>query len=788
MIMGIAEARSCVRTTVSRWVLTGAVVAVLSLLLVSSGPSPALAQTAGDSLYAVLYNGSSGYYVFMNDLKFMFKTLKDDYGYTKNNIIVLSYSGFSYDLDGDGLNDIDFSGTKANADTVFARLSRVVTQNDVVFFYATDHGTHENNPCKDAALSVYSGNPIYEEDLVTFFDRLDTPARKITKIMVFNTCYAGGMIPELSALDYPLMITSAAKECEASHYYYSPCDDDVMSCDHFAFSFHWTAAMHGSDPPGTSLANADYNNDGYIGVSEAMRFAKENDEFAQDDSSPKEHPVYWDSDCIVGQYTALDGTIPGIPGMIVFRYRCHDPLPYRWGSWRSTGGGLGWPAAGRDGAEEEIAVRGAVETVLWSDIEPSPGDTAYVYARVRNPGDSPLVGAQVTFYYSNPTVSLIYPQTGLNTIGTEYIPMLGPHDSLTVGPVPFVPPAGGNTWGEPYWTLMATAEHSASPVETGWLENDDHVAANNRFDIRAFPAELKTMHFSAHNALDVPVKAVLSVDDTDWPSGWMIQMTPAAGDSIEIEPGSSIPVELRVMGLSGVDPDGIIDIALELNTTTASECESCDDSTCGGYIGNAGGCSVKLVVEGTIGVTAPEFDISATATAITLSWEFDEAGEGTFFNVYRVEKGRGDYTRLNGAPITGSGRLVYADDTAEPGKNYLYVLGVVDGGSERMSRPIEASLAGALGFEIEQNYPNPFNPSTTIRFSLPESGDISVRIYDTAGGIVKTLFEGGQTRGVHTLHWYGENASGAEVSSGVYYCRIEMANGQARTTKLVILR
>jgi hypothetical protein len=116
------------------------------------------------------------------------------------------------------------------------------------------------------------------------------------------------------------------------------------------------------------------------------------------------------------------------------------------------------------------------------------------------------------------------------------------------------------------------------------------------------------------------------------------------------------------------------------------------------------------------------------------------------------------------------------------------MLGVVDGGSERMSRPMEASLAGALEFDVEQNYPNPFNPSTTIRFSLPEDGAISVRIYDTAGGLVKTLFAGTKTTGVHTLHWNGDNARGEEVSSGVYYCRIETANGQTKTTKLVILR
>ena len=787
--MRIIERFSCARTRCSRRALLWFVVSLALLAYLGSspcGPPLASAQTAGDSLYAVLYNGSDGYYVFMNDLKFMFKTLINDYGYTKDNILVLSYNGSSYDLDEDGQNDIDFSGTRVNADTVFARLQRVVTNNDLVFFYATDHGTSEYNKCADAALSVYSGDPIYEENLTSFFDRLDTANRKITKIIQLNTCYAGGMIPELKALDYPLMIMTASKECEVANHTHAPCDT-IDSCHYCAYSFWWTSALHGAWPQGGFATAADYNGDGKVSIQEAARYAVTNDEYAQKTANPKEHPLYWDSDCLVGQYTALDGKISGIPGMIAFRSPCHEPPPCRWGSSRCGGGAWG-PSPPSDEKRQGTVIPGQVETVLWSDLEPAPGGTTNLYAKVVNPGDTPLTGAQVSFYYSNPTLSLIYPQSGLYTIGTETIPVLLPHDSLTVGPVPFVAPPGGNTWGEPYWTLMATAEHYNSPVETGWLENDNHVAANNSFEIRAYPNELKTIHFSAQNALDVPVKAVLSIDDSEWPAGWMVNMSPAAGDSIEMDPDSSVPVQLQVMGVSGLVLEGFIDVTMELNTTTASECESCDDSTCGGYIGQAGGCSVKLVVEGTIGVAAPQFDVTATATAITLAWEFDDGGDGVTFNVYRAEKSVGDYVKLNSSPIAGSGRMTYADGTADVGKTYLYMLGVVDGGSERMSRPVEASLAGGLEFDIEQNYPNPFNPSTTIRFSLPEDGAISVRIYDTAGGLVKTLFAGTKTTGVHTLHWNGDNARGEEVSSGVYYCRIETANGQTKTTKLVILR
>ena len=75
-------------------------------------------------------------------------------------------------------------------------------------------------------------------------------------------------------------------------------------------------------------------------------------------------------------------------------------------------------------------------------------------------------------------------------------------------------------------------------------------------------------------------------------------------------------------------------------------------------------------------------------------------------------------------------------------------------------------------FTLEQNYPNPFNPSTRITFGLPDAAQIRLEIYDLTGHLVRTLYDGTQAAGVHTLEWNGSNDYGDRVASGVYFYRL----------------
>ncbi len=71
-------------------------------------------------------------------------------------------------------------------------------------------------------------------------------------------------------------------------------------------------------------------------------------------------------------------------------------------------------------------------------------------------------------------------------------------------------------------------------------------------------------------------------------------------------------------------------------------------------------------------------------------------------------------------------------------------------------------------YVLEQNYPNPFNPSTTISFSLPNSGNISLKVYNVVGQEVATLLNGYKTVGQYNVTFNASN-----LSSGVYFYRLD---------------
>ncbi len=73
---------------------------------------------------------------------------------------------------------------------------------------------------------------------------------------------------------------------------------------------------------------------------------------------------------------------------------------------------------------------------------------------------------------------------------------------------------------------------------------------------------------------------------------------------------------------------------------------------------------------------------------------------------------------------------------------------------------------------LGQNTPNPMTSSTSIRFEVARTSDVSIKIYNAMGQLVKTLENRRLDPGAYSVHWDGTNTAGQRVSSGVYFYKM----------------
>ncbi len=105
----------------------------------------------------------------------------------------------------------------------------------------------------------------------------------------------------------------------------------------------------------------------------------------------------------------------------------------------------------------------------------------------------------------------------------------------------------------------------------------------------------------------------------------------------------------------------------------------------------------------------------------------------------------------------------------------------------RQSSGIINNSKVAEGFELYQNYPNPFNPATNIKFSIPATGFVSLKLYNILGKEVSTIFNGYLNNGVYTVNFNADN-----LNSGVYYYQLRFTDGNGNifsdSKKLMLIK
>ena len=270
-----------------------------------SNPSPT------GNKWAIIISGGgttqSNYYRYWNDCSFFYKTLKNVYGLTASNIRVAMSDGMHpandymapnglpesspWDLDGDGIGDIQHLGTKEGVISAIDYVSAHALPGDEVIIFVTNRSASLLYPGYGFPLWVWGNEYMSSQE---FRDALDDISPKVTKHIVLGQEYNGYFASVLQGLQQSTISASGSfGGMPTSDYEYTE------------FLYHWTAAIAGEYPDG-STADADANSDGVITLREAFNYAEAND-------MTTEEPLFY-------EYKNLFGNIP-----IMYPYPFQEP-------------------------------------------------------------------------------------------------------------------------------------------------------------------------------------------------------------------------------------------------------------------------------------------------------------------------------------------------------------------------------------------------------------------------------------------------------------------------------
>jgi hypothetical protein len=186
-------------------------------------------------------------------------------------------------------------------------------------------------------------------------------------------------------------------------------------------------------------------------------------------------------------------------------------------------------------------------------------------------------------------------------------------------------------------------------------------------------------------------------------------------------------------------------------------------------------------------VTISQFDLAAEPGQVQVDWTCEITAETTF----RLEAQLGEEMwepTFRQLP-SGTYRAIDRRAGLADGGIVQYRLFSRELGDQWLLQRSETVLVPEARFEnlLMPGHPNPFNPTVTLPFSLATTQQARLAIYDITGRRISVVVEGVMARGEHEVVWHGRNSAGAEVASGVYFARLELA-GAVKSQKLILLR
>ena len=195
--------------------------------------------------------------------------------------------------------------------------------------------------------------------------------------------------------------------------------------------------------------------------------------------------------------------------------------------------------------------------------------------------------------------------------------------------------------------------------------------------------------------------------------------------------------------------------------------------------------NVELIPEDPVPVELISFNAVVKNTLVELTWQTATEINNRGFEVQRKME-HGEFSIIGFVEGNGTTTEIrnytFTDENVAHGL-YLYRLKQIDfDGNFTYLDNIEVEVFAPLVFSLEQNYPNPFNPSTSINYSIPANGFITLKVYDVLGNEVAILVSDEKSAGNHVVSFDAVN-----LSSGLYFYTLQ-SGSFTETKKMVLLK
>src|SRR5256714_778862 len=157
---------------------------------------------------------------------------------------------------------------------------------------------------------------------------------------------------------------------------------------------------------------------------------------------------------------------------------------------------------------------------IWTDIDPPvAGSTTILHVRVHNDAPVTMPGSIVRAYYTDPRVSLEFPNPDSVLIGAQTTDLVSGDSTLNFS---WHVPSGTNIWGEHHWCVGAVVSHPDDKPLTTQIQRTSNIGGHN---FQTVDAEAATKLFvGVTNFLKVPAEVVVRVDPKTLPEGWRVEI------------------------------------------------------------------------------------------------------------------------------------------------------------------------------------------------------------------------------------------------------------------------